>query len=63
MPDPVYPVVLLLCAAVKGVPIATNLGVVEVLWLLVSRPLLEARGALIPGLAETGPADAAVRRT
>jgi hypothetical protein len=55
--------VLLLCAAVKGVPIATNLGVVEVLWLLVSRPLLEARGALIPGLAETGPADAAVRRT
>ena len=35
MPDAVYRVVLLLCAVVKTVPMGTNLGLVEVLWLLV----------------------------
>lgn len=62
MPEAVYRVVLLLCAIVKTVPIGTNLGLVEVLWMLVSGRLLATRGALIPGLAETGLCDAAVRR-
>ena len=62
MPEAVYRVVTLLCAVVKTVPIGTNLGLVEVLWMLVSGRLLATRGALIPGLAETGLADAAVRR-
>ena len=62
MPEPVYRVVLLLCAIVKTLPIGTNLGLVEVLWMLVSGRLLMTRGALIPGLAETGLSDAAVRR-
>ena len=62
MPETVYRVVTLLCAVVQTVPIGTNLGLVEVLWMLVSGRLLATRGALIPGLAETGLADAAVRR-
>lgn len=62
MPEAVYRVVTLLCAVVKTAPIGTNLGLVEVLWMLVSGRLLAARGALIPGLAETGLPDAAVRR-
>ena len=62
MPESVYRVVLLLCAVVKTVPIGTNLGLVEVLWMLVSGRLLATRGALIPGLAETGLPDTAVRR-
>ena len=33
MPDAVCRVVLLLCAVVKTVPIGTNLGLVEVLWM------------------------------
>jgi hypothetical protein len=62
MPEAVYRVVALLCAIVKAVPIGTNLGLVEVLWMLVSGRLLVTRGALIPGLAETGLPEAAVRR-
>lgn len=62
MPDSVYRVVALLCAVVKAVPIGTNLGLVAVLWMLVSGRLLVTRGALIPGLAETGLPEAAVRR-
>lgn len=62
MPDAGYRVVTLLCAVVKTVPIGTNLGLVEVLWMLVSGRLLVTRGALIPGLAETGLPAAAVRR-
>ncbi|HVB08886.1 MAG TPA: hypothetical protein VNM16_00800 [Bacillota bacterium] len=62
MPEAVYRVVTLLCAVVQTAPIGTNLGLVEVLWMLVSGRLLATRGALIPGLAETGLPDAAVRR-
>ena len=40
MPEAVYRVVTLLCAVVKTVPIGTNLGLVEVLWMLVSGRLL-----------------------
>ncbi len=58
MPEAVYRVVTLLCAVVKTVPIGTNLGLVEVLWMSAQRApggrLLATRGALIPGLAETG---------
>jgi len=58
MPEAVYRVVTLLCAVVKTVPIGTNLGLVEVLWMRAQGApggrLLATRGALIPGLAETG---------
>jgi hypothetical protein len=62
MPEAVYRVVTLLCAVVQTAPVGTNLGLVEVLWMLVSGRLLATRGALIPGLAETGLSEAAVRR-
>ena len=53
MPDAVYRVVTLLCAVVKTVPIGTNLGLVEVLWMSAQRApggrLLATRGALSDG--------------
>lgn len=43
-PEAVYRVVTLLCAIAKSVPIGTNLGFVEALWMLVSGCLLATRG-------------------
>jgi len=62
MRQTVYRVASLLCALVAGVPIGTNLGLVFVLWLLVSGRLLETRGAVIPGLSLLGLSEPAVRR-
>ncbi len=62
MQQTVYRVLGLLCALVGGVPIGTNLGLVCVLWLLVSGRLLETRGAVIPGLSLLGLSEPAVRR-
>ena len=47
---------------VFGTPIGTNLGLVHLLWMLVSGRLLETRGAVIPGLSTLGLSEAAVRR-
>jgi hypothetical protein len=58
----VYLVIGVLCAVVGGTPIGTNLGLVHVLWMLVSGRLLETRGAVIPGLSATGLPEPAVRR-
>ena len=58
----VYLVIGVLCAVVGGTPIGTNLGLVHLLWMLVSGRLLETRGAVIPGLSATGLPDPAVRR-
>jgi hypothetical protein len=62
MRESVYRVLGLVCALVASVPIGTNLGLVCVLWLLVSGRMLETRGAVIPGLSATGLAASAVRR-
>src|SRR5438045_1355974 len=62
MQETVYRVVVVLCAVVSGTPIGTNLGLVHVLWMLVSGRLLETRGAVIPGLSATGLSAPAVRR-
>lgn len=62
MRETVYRVLGLLCGLVASVPIGTNLGVVMLLWALVSGRLLASRGAVIPGLAGTGLEAAAVRR-
>jgi len=51
-----------LCTLVAGTPMGTNLGLVQVLWMLVSGHLLETRGAVIPGLSRLGLGAAAVRR-
>ena len=62
MPEAVYQVMTLLCALVVPLPTGTNLGMLHVLWMLVSGRLLASRGALIPGLSELGLTEAEVRR-
>jgi hypothetical protein len=62
MQEVVYRVIVVLCAVVGGAPIGTNLGLLHLLWMLVSGRLLESRGAVIPGLSATGLSEPAVRR-
>src|SRR5215211_8964520 len=62
MPDAVYRTMTLLCTLVVPLPIGTNLGLLHLLWMLVSGRLLAARGALFPGLSDCGLAAPAVRR-
>jgi len=62
MPSAVYRMMTLLCSLVVTLPIGTNLGLLHLLWMLVSGQLLGARGAVIPGLSACGLSDRAVRR-
>src|SRR2546429_6232337 len=62
MPEAVYRMMTLLCALVAPLPVGTNLGVLHLLWMLVSGQLLATRGAVIPGLSACGLAERAVRR-
>jgi hypothetical protein len=52
----------LLCAVVAPLPVGTNLGLLHLLWMMVSGRLVSARGALIPGLTLAGLSPGAVRR-
>ena len=54
MQEPVYRMVQLLCGVVSALPIGANLGLLHLLWMLVSGQLLTARGALFSGLSEAG---------
>ncbi len=58
----VYRMLTLLCTLVVGYPVGTNLGLLHLLWMLVSGRLLESRGAVIPGLDQLGLCAGAVRR-
>jgi hypothetical protein len=62
MQERVYRVIEVLCGVVARTPIGTNLGLVHLLWMLVSGRLLETRGAVIPGLSTLGLPEPAVRR-
>jgi hypothetical protein len=62
MQETVYRVIEVLCAVVSATPIGTNLGLVHLLWMLVSGRLLETRGAVIPGLSAAGLPEPVVRR-
>jgi hypothetical protein len=62
MPDAVYQVMGMLSPLVAPLPIGTNLGLLHLLWMLVTGRLLGTRGAVIPGLDETGLTAAQVRR-
>jgi hypothetical protein len=62
MQETVYRTIEVLCVVVAAAPIGTNLGLVHLLWMLVSGRLLESRGAVIPGLSATGLSEPAVRR-
>jgi hypothetical protein len=59
----VYRVATVLCALVGGVPLGTNLGLVLVLWMLLTGRLLDSRGAVIPALSALGLPPAVVRRS
>jgi len=52
----------LLSGVVAMLPVGTNLGVLALLWTLVSGRLLQTRGAVIPALSLTGLPAPAVRR-
>lgn len=52
----------ILSRVVAGVPLGPNLGLFHLLWMLLSGRLLLSRGAVIPGLADFGLAEDAVRR-
>ena len=62
MPTAVYRMMTLLCALVAGLPVGTNLGLLHLLWMLVSGRLLASRGAVVPGLSDCGLSAAATRR-
>lgn len=62
MPEAVYQVMTLVSMLVAPLPVGTNLGLLHLLWMLVSGRLLGTRGAVIPGLSETGLTAAQVRR-
>jgi hypothetical protein len=62
MPEAVYRMLTLLCTLVGALPVGTNLGLLHLLWMLVSGRLLTTRGAVIPGLDACGLARRAVRR-
>ena len=51
-----------LCTVVEGLPVGTNLGLLHLLWMLVSGSLLPNRGALFPALKGIGLSDEATRR-
>lgn len=46
----------------KGLPIGTNLALLQFLWMLVSGALLPQRGAIFPALQSTGLSNQATRR-
>jgi hypothetical protein len=62
MPEAVSRILMLLCTLVVPVPVGTNLGLLHLLWMLVSGQLLATRGAVFPGLNGTGLSARAVRR-
>jgi hypothetical protein len=56
------PIIAALVAVTQGLPIGTNLGLLHLLWALVSGQLLKSRGALFPALQAIGLKAPAVRR-
>lgn len=61
MPQIVYRTCWLLCHLVQILPIGTNLGILRLLWTLLSGKLLESRGALFPALTSAGLSDQEAR--
>lgn len=58
----VYRVMTLLAKLVAPLPIGTNLGLLYLLWMMLSGRLLHSRGAIIPGVSALGLSVPAVRR-
>lgn len=62
MLTPVYRTAAFLCRLVSALPIGTNLGVVHLLWTVLSGQLLQSRGALFPALSGAGLSEKEVRQ-
>ncbi|MCC7359919.1 MAG: hypothetical protein IT317_10605 [Anaerolineales bacterium] len=62
MPSIVYRIIEVLSVLVTELPLGTNLAVFHLLWAVLSGRLLASRGAIIPALAASGLATAAIRR-
>src|SRR6266536_3484895 len=62
MQERVYRTLAVLCRLVARFPVGTNLGLVHLMWMMVSGRLLATRGAVIPGLAALGLPERSVRR-
>jgi len=62
VPLAVYRMLTLICGLVEALPVGTNLGMLHLLWMLVSGQLLATRGAVIPGLSACGLPERVVRR-
>ena len=58
----IYRIRTLLSQVLDDVPLGTNLALFTLLWMLMSGRLLQSRGAVIPGLADLGLSEDAVRR-
>jgi hypothetical protein len=52
----------ILVALTEGLPVGTNLALLQFMWMLVSGALLPQRGALFPALQSTGLSEQATRR-
>ena len=52
----------ILVALTEGLPVGTNLALLQFLWMLVSGALLPQRGAIFPALQATGLSEQATRR-
>ena len=62
MLKPVYRTASFLCQLVACLPIGTSLGIVHLLWAVLSGGLLPSRGAVFPALTQTGLSDTETRR-
>lgn len=62
MQEQVYRTMTVMSNLVEEFPIGTNLGLLHLLWMMLSGQLLKTRGAVIPGLDALGLEEDAVRR-
>jgi hypothetical protein len=60
LPEAVYRLLTLLCRLVLTIPVGTHLGLLHLLWMVVSGQWLATRGAVIPGLSACGLSERAV---
>ena len=63
MPSTVYQTALLICQLCHTLPIGTNLGIVYLLWTIITGKLLNSRGSLFPALKEAGFTDKQARQS
>ena len=63
MPNVIETVLPMVCKTVEYAPIGTNLGLLYLIWALISGQFLESRGGIFPALAQLGLPKAAVRRS